>query len=73
MLCGDPTRQTWNEGVLCDTCEVEFRKLFGRKRLRVPLKTVDEVRDIIAFAAGRIFANMETLEELIASRHARNS
>ncbi len=70
MLCGDPTRQTWKEGVLCDDCEIEFRELFGRKRLRVPLKTVDEVRDIIAFAAARIYANLDTLEEAIAKRHA---
>ena len=64
MLCGDAMRETWKEEVLCDPCEAEFRKLFGRRRLRVPLTSVDDVRQVAAFVATQIYSNIRSLEEL---------
>ncbi len=67
MLCGEPTHETWRERSLCDRCEHDFRALFGRSRVRIPLRTVDDVRDVVAFAALRIYSNLDLLEKNLTS------
>ncbi len=68
MLCGDAVGEGFSrplrEKVLCDDCDKEFRELFSRGRLKVPLQTTAAVRELIAFIATRIYANFDALEGL---------